>query len=915
MGSRADLTSIKSHINSALSTGKYDSAIFGDYAVDTCQVSVPCGDCSIHLLIENPPRPDQEDWNHTIQSFQTTNHGQMPTEEYVRALRRWHDTQKGTILAAVLVDGGHDGTAGSSGKRTSPFIKGTIEFIERNYTFKAPVTQLKFDSWVVTHWDRDHYCGSLYMLLEDLQSTYTREQHAHNAKPHIQSRYFKYSSSGECLTTIFCPIFDTNSWKVKPELKGAHYMLMSSEAGFVDFALYDSFESLNKKKNQSPNDIVTKVCKYKDGFQNIIGVDYFFPGDDRYQAANSRLSSLLFNLKTSSTAKQNSKRPRFLCIGAEGSIIGAPDPRLQNRLSTAGATAENFISLISIIVWPADGRISLLTAGDAHHITEDNLAKFLRDDAGVAPHIPVIKASHHGAISSTPPELLLRTKPQKIIISAGMEYGHPSEKISPLTKYTLTQTSGWPLVMFLSHYWRLLETDKDVCFHWEKPVFCLRYPYYLAANFDLDNIDGSLRTVDLNLKMLQAINGKGKSQPELDYLRNMIASYQVRNHQGLPTLAAALATELFINPPATGIHEEPDQSINPLYNKTVSVGWKFASKNFEQLLTSECLAMILTLESVENWQLYERRVWQRKGACCVWQALLIQLVSWYWTRISPIGNLWDDRVYKSNITGSRVMRYIWIRSSDHDLLDGRVNTVSKNIDKPPLTGILGPGPFQRRIAEIENLCDIATTINDEPQELDTDPSELKPFEPVVNEIADQLKQAMLNHSKIEEEIPHDDNDTGTNALIQSINDLKDFDDLDEIQKFPDELRQLPEILQAEADQMNLMGDLSEDQMQHLTSGFDLIQHAVSFFNDPQHSNSISAEAMGNFVLSLKLDTKGEEALIAENKLIEETIGARVAQRAAKRRLQVIDELRKRRANAIYNRRYNADGDLETEEPN
>ena len=69
--------------------------------------------------------------------------------------------------------------------------------------------------------------------------------------------------------------------------------------------------------------------------------------------------------------------PKFLCINAEGCVLGnqsnPADPRNQNALDVGGATLENYISIISVILWPASERLSLLMAGDAYHSTKKKL--------------------------------------------------------------------------------------------------------------------------------------------------------------------------------------------------------------------------------------------------------------------------------------------------------------------------------------------------------------------------------------------------------------------------------------------------------------------------------------------------------------------------------------------------------------
>ena len=59
------------------------------------------------------------------------------------------------------------------------------------------------------------------------------------------------------------------------------------------------------------------------------------------------------------------------------------------------------------------------------------------------------------------------------------------------------------------------------------------------------------------------------------------------------------------------------------------------------------------------------------------QALFVELGTWYWTSISQVANLWDDRVLRSGVPVGRSMEHLWIRSSDSDILDGRFYIVEE----------------------------------------------------------------------------------------------------------------------------------------------------------------------------------------------------------------------------------------------
>ncbi|KAJ5682777.1 hypothetical protein N7462_005942 [Penicillium macrosclerotiorum] len=189
----------------------------GQYSVESFQVPVPAGDCSIHLLVKDPPESTNKYWD----KFDPSQHDLTDATGlgYVRGLERLGTIERGTILRAVLVDGGYDGDRLSGGKAANA-IRTVIKTIETDFN----MTSLKFDAWVVTHWDRDHYCGTLQMLVDDLTDQYLLQSMNPTAtgakdEQRIKSTYFKYEA-GEPTTIMYCPVFElTDEQKEEKEEK------------------------------------------------------------------------------------------------------------------------------------------------------------------------------------------------------------------------------------------------------------------------------------------------------------------------------------------------------------------------------------------------------------------------------------------------------------------------------------------------------------------------------------------------------------------------------------------------------------------------------------------------------------------------------------------------------------------------
>ena len=177
------------------------------------------------------------------------------------------------MVSAVLVDGGHDGLVGAYEKVAGARIMETIPIVEQKYDFVNGITQLQFDSCVVTHWDRDHYFGFLYLILEDFRARGRMNLLPPPTRP--LSRFYKCKGQNECLTTLFCPVFVKEDWKTKPGYKGAHYTLRPSGDN-VDSWLYKSIDSLNApKKGKLLVAKLLRICKRLDGFVSLKRRDFF----------------------------------------------------------------------------------------------------------------------------------------------------------------------------------------------------------------------------------------------------------------------------------------------------------------------------------------------------------------------------------------------------------------------------------------------------------------------------------------------------------------------------------------------------------------------------------------------------------------------------------------------------------------
>ncbi|KAF3936965.1 hypothetical protein ABW19_dt0208183 [Dactylella cylindrospora] len=388
----------------------------GNLTVHIYHVNIPCGDCSIHLLVDT--------------TGANNNNGK---------------TFLGTILRAVLMDGGRN----TSGILAARMILEKIMIIADMYkqpplqgekipdAHKNLPSRIRFDSWVITHWDADHYIGSLEFLLDDVMTLNAAAGYLNNpakiasgAKMKFTGcSYMKYSTSDAPLTNVYCPNWEHGPKKGKEyEWKGHHWQMevgdkqLKGNLNFLIQAEVGKNAFLQKKgKNtkwvQSPS--IAKLVL--SGPSNLVGRD-FFSGAQATVDRKTCPSLLALRDSTIQAKTSNKDHPLLLCVGAYGALVGHQDEPIKKPPE---GTIDNFVSIQAFLMWPRlNSDISFYCGGDAHAGTEGMLAKYIQNGNW---RILTMKASHHGARTSTHPLLLQVGNPAKVIISAGEEYGHPKD--------------------------------------------------------------------------------------------------------------------------------------------------------------------------------------------------------------------------------------------------------------------------------------------------------------------------------------------------------------------------------------------------------------------------------------------------------------------------------------------------------
>ena len=397
------------------------------YEVDTYQISVPNGDCSVHFLVDR---------SKAISDPRTL----------------------GCIVKSVLMDGGNDG--GKSAVTAANCLRHALYELRRWYTIMETTGQehildtIRFDAWVITHWDYDHWGGSLEMILSDLQAQGTYKQ----------SRFMKYNNNGEPLTVLYCP-----NWTKVPDVFAALCVQNSKPQDnevkkrppqlFIDDepAVEGIGEGIVHARLQ--NEVVRNLCLAKWGPSMLFGRDFFTgercwskisDGLDKLTSFKNALAVIFSNFRTLANVTahvfSSPERPRLFCIGAAGFLLGrrisavALKQALGDMGGARGDTWANLSSIMTVLHFPGQPYISLYWAGDAVTSIERDL--ITKPHLGSKPFfdgytVNVAKWSHHGSSHSSPVELWDTLKPKKFVVSANMtgRYEHPRKSTLSLLKH------------------------------------------------------------------------------------------------------------------------------------------------------------------------------------------------------------------------------------------------------------------------------------------------------------------------------------------------------------------------------------------------------------------------------------------------------------------------------------------------
>ncbi|KAJ3456206.1 hypothetical protein MRS44_016229 [Fusarium solani] len=398
--------------------------------VDTYQIAVPNGDCSVHLLVQRT------------------------------------DILQGKILRSILMDGGNDGSASAS--HAADIIEVSLKMIWARYDPAGP-QEIKFDAWVVTHWDNDHWAGSLKMFQRNMDGN-------------GRSNRMKYLGNTP-LSHLYCPNWvSVPKYPAVPDPPKADLLKKRPNDLFIkddDKSNFNEEEGTGQVYFRNHIQDGYPLCIAKWGHRQLLGMDFFTgnflwhylnqPMDKSADNARHDLLSTVNKMKSVVKVSnfQGAKYPRFVCIGVGGFVCGAKVDEAALRVAlarkkiTPADTWANMSSIISVLFFPEAAHLSLYWGGDSITPIESPLAKSPFFDGQKC---SVAKWSHHGGKHSNPEELWQKLEPNNCVVSPNRtgQYLHPNpETIRRFRNYAQTQEKTPKIYSTFYPGWILRKEGQD----------------------------------------------------------------------------------------------------------------------------------------------------------------------------------------------------------------------------------------------------------------------------------------------------------------------------------------------------------------------------------------------------------------------------------------------------------------------
>ncbi|KAK6516196.1 hypothetical protein TWF506_006107 [Arthrobotrys conoides] len=466
-----------------------------NYTVESCHINVGSGDGAIHIL-----------------TYGKVNPGPGDRRKVVRAIFMDGGKNDGSVKAKKDKD-----SQPGSDKKLRETIKRTIMDIEDWFCCKnkhdGDKSRLRFNAFICTHWDIDHFSGVLRALGVFMRESQDDDDFKINDKVCLNRAFFDEDGNPESL--FIAPYFITpapdtvypgdgnnlhggSEWsksslhklrdkvasKCKDVLRGGTDLELRDNDGTV----LKRFKTVDIKlpaDGWQPQQLLLKT-----EWRQLLGRNFLQDSDQEAIVGDTdtieNLAALLVRNRPTLHANDlpngeiPARIPAMYCIAVNQRTMGAAPYGVMKHTYTN----TNLSSVCCMIVWNRvntddPGHRSHYFAGDANIQLETRLLNWIAPgwaDGTGAPQVSSMKLSHHGARSSNPVEMWMAFNPISIFASAGRVRSHAHPR--------------WELVA-LSHLWNKMR-NRDGCntgqYH-QRLLYLTSYPVWLVWEDDSYNLE------------------------------------------------------------------------------------------------------------------------------------------------------------------------------------------------------------------------------------------------------------------------------------------------------------------------------------------------------------------------------------------------------------------------------------------
>ena len=298
-------------------------------------------------------------------------------------------------------------------------IKRAMRRIEKKYQLKEG--HLKLDAMVITHWARDHYIGLLKLLKEDLDK---EEENSTGDTLPLEVSFLRYDpETKDPKSILYIPY---------PEMQvEGDKIVYSPPQSLTGKFGFDTLDGRRKRICKYQADMPSREDSILHDSPKELAADISeLIGRDLFTDKRPTLAEVVSAADPEKLVKAHkATMPGLYCVAANNRYLkgGKTSDDLKN-----GGTPTNRSSIVCMII-REDSTMSHYLPGDAYQDLETKVI----DWTGLDPithastgkltpkkRVAIVKASHHGAATSTPITLCQTYKPVYFIFPSGNRQPH-----------------------------------------------------------------------------------------------------------------------------------------------------------------------------------------------------------------------------------------------------------------------------------------------------------------------------------------------------------------------------------------------------------------------------------------------------------------------------------------------------------